>query len=141
MIRILQGIDLVTVSKIRKIMLSRPAFSQEIFTGNEREYCLARPDPYIHFAGRFAAKEACLKALGTGLSSSGIDGSLAEIEVVADKSGKPQLSLSGWTARIGSRKKVCQHTVSISHSGDYAVASVIMTAEEPDRGILGGDTQ
>ena len=141
MIRILQGIDLVTVSKIRKIMLSRPNFCQEIFTGKEREYCLARRDPYVHFAGRFAAKEACLKALGTGLSSSGIDGSLAEIEVVSDRSGKPVLSLSGWTAKIGNRKKVCRHTVSISHSGDYAVASVIMTSEEQDRSILEGGTQ
>ncbi len=141
MIRILQGIDLVTVSKIRKIMLSHPDFGQEVFTGQEREYCLARRDPYIHFAGRFAAKEACLKALGTGLSAGGIDGALGEIEVIADKSGKPVLSLSGWTAKIRSRKKVCQHTVSISHSGDYAVASVIMTAEESDREIPEGGTQ
>ena len=140
MIRILQGIDLVPVSKIRKIMLSRPDFAREIFTGAEREYCLARRDPYIHFAGRFAAKEACLKALGTGLSGNGIDGSLGEIEVSADKSGKPVLSLSGWTAKIGSRKKICQYTVSISHSGDYAVASVIMTAK-PDRGNREGETQ
>lgn len=141
MIRILQGIDLVTVSKIRKIMLSRPEFAREIFTCKEREYCLARPDPYIHFAGRFAAKEACLKALGTGLSGSGIDGSLGEIEVIADKSGKPEIFLNGWTAKVGSRKKIRQHTVSISHSGDYAVASVIMTAEEPDRTIREEGTQ
>jgi holo-[acyl-carrier protein] synthase len=128
MIRIFQGIDLVPVSKIKEIMLRRPQFGEEIFTTNEREYCLARPDPYIHFAGRFAAKEAFLKALGTGLSGNGIDGSLSEIEVVPGRGGRPELSISGWAARIGSRKKINQFTVSISHSGDFAVASVILSA-------------
>ena len=70
-------------------MLARPEFASEIFTDREREYCFSRPDPYIHLAGRFAAKEACLKALGTGLSGSGIDGALREIEVVPEKSGRP----------------------------------------------------
>lgn len=130
MIRILQGIDLVPVSKIRKILTERKDFAQEVFTSREREYCLSRPDPYIHFAGRFAAKEACLKALGTGLSGTGIDGALVEIEVIPDNCGRPVLSLSGWTAKIGSRKKIGGATVSISHSADYAVASVIMTGED-----------
>jgi holo-[acyl-carrier protein] synthase len=128
MMRIFQGIDLVTVSKIKEIILRRPQFVEEVFTVCEREYCLARPDPYIHFAGRFAAKEACLKALGTGLSGNGIDGSLGEIEVVPGRGGKPELSIRGWAARIGSRKKIDQLTVSISHSGDFAVASVILSA-------------
>lgn len=132
MIRILQGIDIVDVSKIRKIMLSREAFANEVFTEREREYCLSRRDPYVHFAGRFAAKEATLKALGTGLSGDGIDGALGEIEVAPDRTGRPGLSLSGWTAKVGARKNIRQHTVSISHSGDYAVASVILTINAPD---------
>ncbi|MEM5788670.1 MAG: holo-ACP synthase [Syntrophobacteraceae bacterium] len=121
-----QGVDIVAVSKIREIMLRRPGFGDEVFTEREREYCLARPNPYIHFAGRFAAKEACLKALGTGLSATGIDGSLGEIEIIPGKSGKPELHLAGWTGRIVRRKKISQLTVSISHSADYAVALVIM---------------
>lgn len=129
MMRIYQGIDLVHVPKIRKIMHSRPRFAEDVFTGREREYCLSMRDPYIHFAGRFAAKEACLKALGTGLSATGIDGALAEIEIVAGKSGGPQLNLSGWTAKVGRRKKIGQLTVSISHSGDYAIASVILAGQ------------
>ena len=90
------------------------------------------PDPYVHLAGRFAAKEACLKALGTGLSGSGIDGALREIEVAPERSGRPALSLSGWTEKIGRRRKVYQYTVSISHAGDFAIASVILAAEKPD---------
>jgi len=129
---ILQGIDIVEVSKIRKIMLARPEFASEIFSGMEREYCFGRADPYVHLAGRFAAKEACMKALGTGLSGSGIDSALREIEVVPEKSGRPSLRLSGWTEKIGRRKSVYEYTVSISHSGDFAIASVILAADKPD---------
>ena len=122
-------------------MAARPELASEIFTPAEREYCFSRPEPFIQLAGRFAAKEACLKALGTGLSGSGIDGSLQEIEVTSGKSGRPELSLKGWTGKMGRRKKVFQYTVSISHSGDYAVASVILAAQsgkEPSHEISAG---
>lgn len=128
MTRFYHGIDLVHVRRIREIMIRRPAFAEEIFTLREREYCMNRRDPYVHFAGRFAAKEACLKALRTGLSGAGIDGALAEIEVAPGKSGAPELVLSGWTAKIGQKKKIVQQSVSISHTGEYAVASVILTS-------------
>jgi holo-[acyl-carrier protein] synthase len=131
-IHILQGIDIVPVSKIKRILLTRPELAGEIFTDREREYCFSRPDPYVHLAGRFAAKEACLKALGTGLSGSGIDGALREIEVTSGGAGRPVLSVSGWTEKIGRRKKIYQYTVSISHSGDFAVASVILTSQKQD---------
>jgi len=131
-VNILQGIDIVPVSKIKKILLTRPEFAEEIFTDREREYCFARPDPYVHLAGRFAAKEACLKALGTGLSGSGIDGALREIEVTSERSGRPALSVSGWTEKIGRRRKIYQYTLSISHSGDFAIASVILTSKKQD---------
>jgi len=131
MTRILQGVDIVPVSKIRNIILARPEFATEIFTSMEREYCFSRPNPYIHLAGRFAAKEACLKALGTGLSGVGIDGALQEIEIVPEKSGRPVLRLGGWTEKIGRRKKVYQYTVSISHCDDFAIASVILAAGKP----------
>ncbi len=132
MMRILHGVDIVPVSKIKSIILARPEFACEIFTDREREYCFSRPDPYVHLAGRFAAKEACLKALGTGLSDVGIDGALREVEVVPEKSGRPTLWLSGWTQKVGRRKKVYEHAVSISHSGDFAIASVILSAKTQD---------
>lgn len=132
MIHISQGIDIVPVSKIKGILLARPQFAEEIFTDREREYCFSRPNPYVHLAGRFAAKEACLKALGTGLSGSGIDAALREIEVTSEKSGRPVLSVSGWTEKIGRRRKIYQYTVSISHSGDFAIASVILTSKKQD---------
>ncbi|MDR3557107.1 MAG: holo-ACP synthase [Syntrophobacteraceae bacterium] len=127
---IMQGIDIVQVSKMERIMLARPGIASEIFTESEREYCFSRPNPHVHLAGRFAAKEACLKALGMGLTGEGIDGALRDIEVVTRTSGKPVLQVKGRVERMGSRKKVCQYTVSISHSGDFAVASVILAARE-----------
>ena len=130
MMRILQGIDIIQVSKMERVLRASPGLASEIFTEGERAYCFAKPRPHVHLAGRFAAKEACLKALGLGLSGEGIDGALLEIEVAAGASGKPALSVKGRVQATGSRKKVCQYTVSISHSGDFAVASVILTTRE-----------
>ena len=130
MMIILQGIDIVQVSKMERIMLAHPGLASEIFTEAEREYCFSKSRPHLHLAGRFAAKEACLKALGLGLSGEGIDGALQEIEVVAGISGKPALRVKGRVEGTGRRKKVYQYTVSISHSGDFAIASVILAAGE-----------
>ncbi len=128
MMRILQGVDIVQVSKMERVLLAHPGLASEIFTEGERDYCFKKSKPHQHLAGRFAAKEACLKALGLGLSGEGIDGALQEIEVVAGISGKPALRVRGRVESTGRRKKVYQYTVSISHSGDYAVASVILAA-------------
>ncbi len=126
MIQIHQGVDIVEVPRFKKVFLSNKNFASDIFTEKEREYCLSKKDPYIHFAGRFAAKEAGAKALGTGIPGSGIGHIFQEIEILPGASGKPVLSLSGWAAKTGRKKKINQLTVSISHSSDYAVASVIM---------------
>jgi holo-[acyl-carrier protein] synthase len=126
--QILQGIDMVQVSKLEKILLASPGLAAEIFTEKERDYCFAMARPYVHLAGRFAAKEACLKALGLGLSGEGIDGALRDIEVVAGRSGKPELFVKGRVQKAGGRRKVCRYTVSISHCGDFAVASVVLAA-------------
>ncbi|MGC9195378.1 MAG: holo-ACP synthase [Syntrophobacteraceae bacterium] len=132
---ILQGIDMVQVSKLEKMLLASPGLAAEIFTEKEREYCFAMARPYVHLAGRFAAKEACLKALGLGLSGEGIDGALRDIEVVAGISGKPDLLVKGRVEKAGRRWKVRRYTVSISHSGDYAVASVVLCAGENCEGF------
>ncbi len=126
MIRLYQGVDIVEISKFKDILLRNNAFIQDIFTEQERVYCESRKKPYMHFAGRFAAKESCLKALGTGFSGSGIDHIFQEIEVIPDASGKPQLSVSGWAEKISKKRRIHQLSVSISHSADYAVATVIL---------------
>ncbi|MBI5098705.1 MAG: holo-ACP synthase [Nitrospirae bacterium] len=128
--KLYQGIDIVEVGKFRKILLRNINFTTDIFTEQEREYCLSRKDPYIHFAGRFAVKEASMKALGIGLSGSGIDHAFQEIETIPGASGKPVLSFSGWVGKISEKQRINQLTVSISHSSNYAVASVILVGTQ-----------
>ena len=133
MIKIHQGIDIVDITKFKKIASRNKQFVTDIFTQREQEYCLSRRDPYVHFAGRFAAKEACMKALGWGLSVAGSDHVLRDIEIDQHPSGQPLLSLSGWALKIGKKKKIHQHTVSISHSGRTAVAMVILVGMKDEK--------
>ena len=124
--RLYQGVDIVEISKIKKIMGRNPSFALDIFTDRERAYCLSFKEPYAHFAGRFAAKEACAKALGKGFLSAGIDYAFQEVEVVLDPSGKPHLKLYGWMAKICQKRKIDQLTVSISHTSRNSVATVML---------------
>ncbi len=128
--RIYQGVDIVEISKFRKVALNNGSFAADIFTERERDYCESKKDPYVHLAGRFAAKEASLKALGLGMSGTGIDNTFREIEITPGSSGKPVLSFTGWTEKISRKKGINQLTVSISHSENYAVATVILTGED-----------
>ena len=126
MIRIHQGIDIVDIRKFREISSRNKSFIPDIFTERERDYCLSCKDPSIHFAGRFAAKEACMKALGWGVSVAGSDHLLYEIEIGRHPAGRPVLSLSGWALKISKKKRIYQFTVSISHTVHTAVALVIL---------------
>jgi len=129
MMQIYQGVDIVEISKLGKVLQKNRSFLEDVFTEREREYCLAHKNHLVHLAGRFAAKEACMKALGTGLTPGGAGHSLQDIEIVNHPSGRPELSLAGWVARLVRKKHIIQKTVSISHSGDYAVAFVILLGD------------
>jgi holo-[acyl-carrier protein] synthase len=126
MMRIYQGVDIVDVARLKAVCLRHVRFAEEIFSERERNDCLSRRDPYVHFSGRFAAKEACLKALGRGLATLGSDHILQEIEVVSAASGRPQLLLRGWAEKLLRRRGIQQLSVSISHTRDFAVATVIL---------------
>lgn len=130
MIKIRQGIDIVEIGKLQNVMGRHDSFVSDIFTNREQQYCLSRKEPLLHFAGRFAAKESYLKALGTGFSGPGIDHVFREIEVLPSNSGSPGITVSGWIAKIAKKKRIDQCCVSISHSGSYAVASVILTGTD-----------
>ena len=129
------GIDLVHVPRLREVMEGNPVFEERVFTAGERAYCRAKADPYPHFAARFAAKEAVLKALRRGISAEGSDGRLLEIEVVRTH-GAPRLETSGLAARLVARGGADAPVLSLSHAGDYAMASVVWgehrtTANDP----------
>lgn len=118
------GTDLARVERFRKIVAeNKAALLGRLFTQAEREYAFAKRDPAPHLAARFAAKESCLKAFGTGWRS-GI--SWQDMEVVPDELGKPDMVLSGRAAEIAGEKGVDLVHLSYSHDGDYAVATIIL---------------
>jgi holo-[acyl-carrier protein] synthase len=120
------GIDLVNVARLKAAIEENPRFEEAVFTEGERAYCRRRADPFPHFAARFAAKEATLKALGRGISSEGPDAALLEVEVVRGE-GAPRLRLFGRVLRLSERLGPYEPALSLSHEGDLAVASVVLS--------------
>ncbi len=118
------GTDLASVERFRMfISNNKAALLGRLFTLGEREYSFAKKDPAPHLAARFAAKESCLKAFGTGWRE-GI--SWHDMEVVPDALGRPVLQLSGRAAEIAAAKRVEVVHLSYSHDGAYAVATVVL---------------
>ncbi len=118
------GTDVVLADRFRRFLKNeKTAILDRLFTPGEKEYAFAKRDPAPHLAARFAAKEAFLKSLGTGLR----DGlSWQDIEVVRDLLGKPSLHLTGKAAEIVRERKISEIHLSYSHDGDYAMATVIL---------------
>jgi holo-[acyl-carrier protein] synthase len=116
------GIDLTEIDRIRKsIARFGDRFLDRIFTPREKAYCLRKRNSAESFAARFAAKEAAAKALGTGISY-GV--TWLEIEVTREPSGRPGLSFHGRAAQIAARLGVVQAALSLTHTGEMAMASV-----------------
>ncbi len=128
--RIRHGVDLVHLPKLRALLQEQPRFAERVFTQDERAYCDGFPDPAPHYAARFAAKEATLKALGFGMTAMGVDARLREIEVVR-KGTAPTLALHGRSAREAERLGVVSTSVSLTHDGDHAMAAVVLLTEAP----------
>ena len=97
-------------------------FLRRVFTDGEIAYCMRRRDPVPHFAGRFAAKEAAMKALGTGHSRGVL---WKDVEVVR-LGGPPQLRLHGGAARRASEMRVEKSLLTITHSEMLAMAQVLL---------------
>ena len=118
------GIDIVETARIRKLMEEHGEhFLARVFTAGEQEYCAANGKRYYeHLAGRFAAKEAVLKVLGTGWRG-GI--AWTDIEIVKDASGQPRVKLTGECERIAREAGISLWHVSISHIETHATASAI----------------
>jgi len=105
-------------------------FLQRVFTEGEIAYCTRRRDPAPHLAGRFAAKEACMKALGTGYSCGVI---WKDIEVVRHE-GPPQLRLHGGAARRAEQMQVTKALLTITHAEALAMAQVMLLAADDTSG-------
>jgi holo-[acyl-carrier protein] synthase len=118
------GIDIVETSRIERMADEHgERFLTRVFTPGELAYCSAREKrKYEHLAGRFAAKEAVLKVIGTGWRH-GI--AWTDIEVVNHASGQPTIRLEGECARIATDRGITQWLISISHIETHATASAI----------------
>ena len=117
------GIDIAEVERIRGAIERRgEVFLRRIFTAREREYCERFKNKYERYAGRFAVKEAAMKALGTGWSR-GVR--WVDIEVVRQKGGRPTLALEGEARKIGEQLGVKSIALSITHTASQAYAQVI----------------
>lgn len=114
------GIDLIEVERFRSQRPEiRKRFADRVFTQAEQAYCR---DQDQHLAGRFAAKEAAVKALGCGIG----EVNLSEVEILNDELGMPVLFLHGKAAERAAQLGLKQWSVSITHLKDYAAAVVVM---------------
>ena len=120
------GIDLVEVDRIQRALEDSRIgrrFRDRVFTGSEIEYCeKKRRGRYESYAGRFAAKEAVMKALGRGWSSKV---RWLDIEVVRARSGKPEIALHAQTAQFAEELGIRRFSLSITHTEHYGMAYVI----------------
>lgn len=118
------GVDIIEVYRIRETIERTPRFVERVFTPNEREYCDAKGAAAAQsYAGRFAAKEAFLKALRTGWS-----GLITwhDIEIESDENRVPSLKITGEALRILGETGASRVHLSISHTTEHAVAQVIL---------------
>jgi holo-[acyl-carrier protein] synthase len=117
------GVDIAEVDRVEAAIGRRgEAFLKRVFTPAEIAYCERHRNSSERYAGRFAAKEAAMKALGTGWRR-GVR--WLDIEIVRNSSGKPSLVLHGESRRIADRLGVQHISLSITHSGNTALAEVI----------------
>ncbi len=118
------GIDIVSIGRIER-MLEKwgPVFTERVFTPTEVAFCESKTKPGQHFALRWAAKEAMLKALGLGLRG-GIK--WTDIEVVNDRLGRPSLSLYNEAKGCLMDRNIKKAFVSISHEKEFGIAQVIL---------------
>lgn len=113
------GVDIVEIEKMRSILQRTPSFASRVFSIEEQIYCDSRSNPAAHYAVRFAAKEAVVKALGTGFTESiGVQ----DIEIERAKNGRPLVKLSGAARQVAEREGILEISLSMSYTKTDAVA-------------------
>jgi holo-[acyl-carrier protein] synthase len=120
------GLDIAEIDRIEAAITRHgKPFIERLFTPNEIAYCERHKNRYERYAARFAVKEAAMKALGTGWRR-GVR--WRDIEVTREKSGKPGLGLVGVAREFADKLGVKNISVTITHSGNFALAQVIFEA-------------
>ncbi len=117
------GVDIAEVGRVKAaIERHGETFLRRVYTAREREYCERFRNKFERYAGRFAAKEAAMKALGTGW---GRGVRWVDVEVVREKGGRPTMALSGEAGKVAERLGVKHIALSITHTETQALAQVI----------------
>lgn len=123
------GVDIVEIDRMAAVLSRRPRLKERLFSAEERAYCDKRNRPEVHYALRFAAKEAVLKALGTGFSGM----KFTDVEVIRDAAGRPVPRLSGRAAEVADEIGVVEMHLSLSYTHTTAVASAVAITVRPER--------
>ena len=121
------GVDIVEIERMRRILARTPSFARKVFSEGERAYCDAKANPEVHYATRFAAKEAVVKALGTGFSE-GIG--VRDIEVRRTTKGRPYVVLTGRAREVARDQGVREMPLSLSFTHTEAVACAMAITED-----------
>jgi holo-[acyl-carrier protein] synthase len=123
------GIDMIETERIEAKIAKESGFRELVFSKKEIDYCETKAHKFEHYAARFAAKEAFLKALGTGWKNGT---AFNEIEITNEESGKPEIVLFGETAKTIKTMAIGKISVSLSHLKGIAAAVVIIeTSSRP----------
>ena len=126
------GVDIVENARIEgSLARFGDRFLQRVFTPGEIEYCQSMKYPARHLAARFAAKEAVSKAFGTGIGKAM---SWKEIDVQRRETGEPFLVLSGGAHTLGADRSLARAWISLSHTDNHAVATVVLESDQPGAG-------
>jgi holo-[acyl-carrier protein] synthase len=117
------GVDIIEIDRIKNSLTRfENHFEEKVFTLKEINYCRSKAEPSVHYAGRFAIKEAVMKSLGRGL---GQNISWKEIEVESMESGQPVLQVYGKCKTLFDQLKLKKIHISISHDKSHAVGQAI----------------
>ena len=120
------GIDVVEIDRISSaIERHGESFISRLFTAEERNYCESQKRPALHFAARFAAKEAVSKALGTGI---GNHAGWLDLEIIRGENGAPRMKLHGAAEEYAAFHTITDIEISLTHARDYAAANAIAIA-------------
>lgn len=117
--RVRVGVDILEVSRMERLVTENPGIIQTVLTEQEFTYCSAKRRRYEHMAARFAAKEAVLKAFGTGV---GQRMRWTDVEVINGVTGRPRICLHGEVARWAEQHGVSYVDISLSHTATMAIA-------------------
>jgi holo-[acyl-carrier protein] synthase len=117
------GTDIIEVDRVGALVSKGPGHLNHVFTPREIEFCESKRNKNQHYAARFAAKEAFMKALGTGWNL-GI--AFTQIEVVPNQLGKPEIVLHGKALEFAEREEIIRIHLSITHIKELANAIVII---------------